>query len=352
MDFASASAKSVKMPLPGQTELSHVEDVEMKRRGFTLIELLVVVAIIALLIAILLPSLSRARELSNRSACAANVRGAVQSMAVYAADNGDIFPCVVIPATGKGNTYDLANDQAGDPQVSQTSTTADDALTNYYQSTPIFRANIPASMWILVLKGQVAPKGFLCKSDPVVSQPAQQQSGQFYFINFNSTSSSADTTYSYSLTIPWASDHNGNVSVGAWWKNTSDSSMPIMSDMAPLNGSGTNPSCTTPGQAGGAAPVAGPKSWNSPNHLRDGQNVGFADSHAEFFRRPDIGPQNDNIFTVWNNSTGNYNTGSAVPGDETIGSSGTALGNGGGGMTSPYDFVMVPVANVSGGDRH
>ncbi|NQU74786.1 MAG: type II secretion system protein, partial [Planctomycetes bacterium] len=57
-----------------------------RRCAFTLIELLVVVAIIALLASILLPSLSRARELANRAVCAANLHNVYVSMQMYLND--------------------------------------------------------------------------------------------------------------------------------------------------------------------------------------------------------------------------------------------------------------------------
>ncbi len=58
--------------------------VRMVRRGFTLIELLTVVAIIALLVSILLPSMSRAREQAKRVYCSSNLRSIGQAALAYA----------------------------------------------------------------------------------------------------------------------------------------------------------------------------------------------------------------------------------------------------------------------------
>jgi prepilin-type N-terminal cleavage/methylation domain-containing protein/prepilin-type processing-associated H-X9-DG protein len=78
--------------------------------AFTLIELLVVVAIIALLIAILMPGLKAARAQARAVKCASNTHQVGQAYAVYLAENNAVYPCSYIYANGPNGRYDL-NDQ-------------------------------------------------------------------------------------------------------------------------------------------------------------------------------------------------------------------------------------------------
>jgi len=72
------------------TTIEAAERIGTIKRGFTLLELLVVISIIALLIALLLPSLQAARHQAVRVQCASNQRQLYLGLMLYAPDYGDL----------------------------------------------------------------------------------------------------------------------------------------------------------------------------------------------------------------------------------------------------------------------
>ncbi|MBU0478663.1 prepilin-type N-terminal cleavage/methylation domain-containing protein [bacterium] len=72
--------------------LTKIRKVLGNRKSFTLIELLVVIAIIALLASVLLPALSKAREMGRRAKCISNLRQMHTMLMMYASDWDDYLP--------------------------------------------------------------------------------------------------------------------------------------------------------------------------------------------------------------------------------------------------------------------
>lgn len=297
----------------------------MKRQnaqGFTLIELLVVVAIIALLIAILIPSLGRAKELANRSACGASVTGILKGFNVYGVENADTYPTAPGSVAGK----------AGIPQYVAASaiySTADLALAGISGQGGTTNANGDQlqSAWILVLRGTVSGKSFICKSDPASPQYAQSTSGSSFYNNFSNSPASTTGVYSgnpqvsYGFAYPWG---NGTVLAG-FWKNTVDSSIPIAGDV----GSGS-----AAYDVNGVDNSTSSKYGNSSNHGGEGENIGFADAHVEFSKKPTVGQSNDNVYTI-GASTANP---SYYTGTNSIASQGVA---------GSWDVEFLPQRNAS-----
>lgn len=269
----------------------------MKKKAFTLIELLVVVAIIALLISILLPSLSRARELSKRLVCASNAKGMGTSFKIYSNDNQEHWPT---PTFSETTTNQIQYTEGVVPVGFGNTETGAKPGRRVISSNLTTTLSVTRALYMLVRSGDVTPKQFICPSSGD-SVDTDQNIDLFYDFR-------GKKYVSYGYQVPYGPfSTRGSEDV--------DPRMAVAADKGPYyeNGAGgsgealpqNDPSWGTGGD--GMTPQAWQK-YNSPNHggknSGEGQNVLFGDGHATFEKSPDVGIDEDNIYTRMTDMTG------------------------------------------------
>jgi hypothetical protein len=251
------------------------------RPAMTLIEVLVVVFVGLALVGIffiIFPSRVR-WDCSHRFTCSANLKGIGTGLYTYANENNGMWP--IAPSSAERVQYapkiiGLNRGDGKDPESGKTTE----------QDTKVSPTR---SLWMLVRIGASSAKAFICPTSS--DSPNQDDDPQLFwdFKNWN------EVSYGYQVSY----GKNGQPS------SNCDGGMILAADKGPYSAALENGQ-TNPGIPDLTA-AAGPddwRKWNSPNHSGEGQVVLFADSHAGFIARPNVGIKNDNIYTRWSGQEG------------------------------------------------
>lgn len=317
----------------------------MCKKAFTLIELLVVVAIIALLISILMPSLTRAKESARRSVCASNLGFYAKQSLIYSEANSGTLPTTpqkTIPGTATKCTI------VGD-------------CRSYDRNFPTEPRSATRAAYLLLIGGKKAymqPKQFICPSTNLLKHkisgseplPMDSSGNQVQMFDFNGFDTEktigwenlaaypsvtgavemTDFSYSFQATMKYT---EGGISYGSILKNTQDPRKAIVSDRNPYSNYivGTRAPSGNPKWASAEYQFKNESNWtglklplvdtigginfmnnlrkgngsysvNSRNHKSEGQQVGYLDGHAKWNNNPKCGADDDFIYGTLNDS--------------------------------------------------
>lgn len=239
------------------------------------------ILLLLLLISILLPSLSRARELSKRLVCAANMKGLGTSQKYYANDYSERWSMPAFDASKVGEIHYVVAPGSGkgtgrSPSRTQPSRSGDGGATEL---------SVTRAWWMFLRSGDVSVKQFVCPSSRDEPQPGWNIDMYYDF--------SSIEHISYGYQVPF-----GPMTTRA--REGCDNRMVLAADKGPAY---LDPHYAAP-QFNELNPARNPRRgkslahYNSRNHGGEGQNALFADGHVTFEKTPAIGIDDDNIYTA------------------------------------------------------
>ncbi len=266
---------------------------QRKHFGLALVDLLAVAALSAVLLAIGVPTLSRARELSKRMTCSVNLAGIGASGSMYAAANKGswmIPPFMRAKIDHEGIDYLAGNwvspiggEQPGEVGFQRERESKSETATA--PSAGSTAVSTTRAFWMLVRSGDISVKQFICPSSlNDVPDPTENVDLYYDFTQY--------WNISYGYLVPFGPRDTQP-------REGMDNRQVLAADKGPFYTTRYLPLWTFPD---GDSPPRDWQPWNSPNHgglgYGDGQNALYADGHVSFLRTPLGGIDSDNIYAV------------------------------------------------------
>jgi prepilin-type N-terminal cleavage/methylation domain-containing protein len=251
-----------------------------ENKAFTMVELLIVIMIIGLLSAMVVPAVSRAIVLARQVACRGNIGGIIKGLKGYSNVSEEMpkVPVASWDVEVGTNIDDSPFREPGDTQA-----------------PGLVKRNHSANLWLLVRDEQAPMPAFVCpgsETDLISENQDIQETWDF----------ASGENISYGLQSPYGFD--GSLSV------LSPSDVVLVADGSPYT--------TVKGEINSSATIidwtasgGSEEEWsdeigefmrlgNSPNHAREGQNIGYIDGRVEWMYGANCGKDGDNIYTARN----------------------------------------------------